>query len=155
MTDAAPQEGLTLEGLVAQVADEFLDRQRRGERPDVEEYAARHPQAAEVLRKVLASLRILGPSGSPGPGGPAAASDPPMGGTLGDFRILSRPSSARGRPSSASGRTATTSGSPWRSASGRRTTSPGCSGCWRSARRTCAAGSGTTSTGCGARPSPR
>ena len=43
MTDTFVREDLSLDSLVAQVADEFLARQRRGERPDVEEYVARHP----------------------------------------------------------------------------------------------------------------
>ena len=68
MTDASVREELSLESLVAQVADEFLQRTKRGEQPDIEEYTTRHPQAAEVLRKVLASLQypraIL--SGRPG-----------------------------------------------------------------------------------------
>src|SRR5436853_12919 len=59
MTDASLQQDLSLDALVAQVADEFLERRRRGEQPDVEEYATRHPQSAEVLRKVLASLQLL------------------------------------------------------------------------------------------------
>ena len=77
-----------LESLVGQVADEFLRRQEQGERPDVEEYAARHPEAAPVLRKVLTALGLLEQSlaeavdpAGPAPQGPAA-------GTLGDFRIL-------------------------------------------------------------------
>jgi hypothetical protein len=49
MAEVPVQEDLSLESLVARVADEFLERQKRGERPDAEEYAARHPQAAPVL----------------------------------------------------------------------------------------------------------
>jgi hypothetical protein len=58
MNEASIQEDTSVESLVAQVADEFLERQKRGERPNVEEYASRHPQAAPLLRKVLASLEI-------------------------------------------------------------------------------------------------
>src|SRR5207249_8268000 len=53
----------------------------------IEEYAARYPQAAELVRKVLASLQILGLSqvaGSSGAGGGAAVV---VGGSLGDYRI--------------------------------------------------------------------
>ena len=53
------QDSASLESLVAAVADEFLQRQRQGERPDVEEYCTRHPEAAALLRKVLASLEVL------------------------------------------------------------------------------------------------
>src|SRR5262245_10384267 len=60
MTDAWVPEADSLDSLVARVADEFLERQKRGERPTVEEYADRHPQAAALLRKVLTSLELLG-----------------------------------------------------------------------------------------------
>src|SRR5262245_29271823 len=86
MPDAPARADVSLESLVARVADEFLARRARGERPGVEEYAARHPQAAPLLRKVLASLEILGVSASPGaaaPGDGRAAA-----GTLGDFRLI-------------------------------------------------------------------
>ena len=53
---AAPTTGL--DSLVGQVADEFLRRQERGERPDPEEYAARHPEAASLIRNALQSLRL-------------------------------------------------------------------------------------------------
>ena len=88
MTDASVREELSLESLVAQVADEFLQRQKRGEQPDIEEYTTRHPQAAKVLRKVLASLQILGLSSAAGLAGPAAIAEGPLSGILGDFRIL-------------------------------------------------------------------
>ena len=39
-----------LEDLVGRIADEFTDRVHRGERPDPEEYARRHPAMAGVLR---------------------------------------------------------------------------------------------------------
>src|SRR5262245_53744787 len=37
------------ESLMAQVADEYLERLERGERPDVEDYVQRHPQIATFL----------------------------------------------------------------------------------------------------------
>src|SRR5262249_35330423 len=86
MPDAPARADVSLESLVARVADEFLARRARGERPGVEEYAARHPQAAHLLRKVLASLEILGASASPGGATPGA--DRPAPGTLGDFRLI-------------------------------------------------------------------
>jgi tetratricopeptide (TPR) repeat protein len=78
---------LSLESLVAQAADEFRERQKQGERPSVEEYAARYPQAASLLRKVLAALDFLGTSLA-APLGGAAPADEPVLGTLGDFRVL-------------------------------------------------------------------
>ena len=93
MGEASVREEVSLDSLVAEVADDFLERQRRGERPDVEEYAARHPHAAEVLRKVLASLHLVGlsaPAGDPGASGEPGVSAPgeePTG-ALGDFRLI-------------------------------------------------------------------
>src|SRR5262249_45702927 len=55
--------------LVARVADDFLERQKRGEQPAVEEYTARYPEAAALLRKVLASLEVVGLSAVAGAGG--------------------------------------------------------------------------------------
>jgi tetratricopeptide (TPR) repeat protein/predicted Ser/Thr protein kinase len=78
-------EGEGLESLVARVADEFRERQGRGERPDPEEYAARHPEAAGLLRGVLASLKILDETASGG--AVPAAPEFPAGGVLGDFRL--------------------------------------------------------------------
>src|SRR5262245_6298061 len=81
MPDVSVREDVSLESLVARVADEFLQCQKEGGQPDIEEYAARHPEAAALLRKVLASLQVLGLSQPGAPAGHAA-------GTLGDFRLL-------------------------------------------------------------------
>src|SRR5438067_1597558 len=88
MSEVSVKDDVALEGLVGQVADDFLRRQAAGERPDIEEYAARHPEAADVLRKVLASLRLFDASltGADEPGASAAGDG--LAGTLGDFRIL-------------------------------------------------------------------
>src|SRR5256714_6603086 len=88
MSEASVREEVSLESLVAEVADDFLERQRRGERPDVEQYAARHPHAAEVLRKVLASLQLVGLSADGGPVQGDAAEGELVARTLGDFRLL-------------------------------------------------------------------
>src|SRR5262245_45885774 len=79
-------DGVDLDSLVARVADEFRDRQDRGERPDPAEYAARHPGAATVLRGVLASLQLLHQSANEDDSttGPASL----LSGVLGDFRII-------------------------------------------------------------------
>jgi serine/threonine protein kinase len=87
MTDASVREGMSLESLVAKVADEFMARQKRGEQPAIEDYAGRYPHAADVLRKVLAALELLNLSQSVAaePGTPASEMLP---GLLGDFRIV-------------------------------------------------------------------
>lgn len=88
MTAPSVKDDVSLESLVAEVADEFLQRQRDGEQPDIEEYATRHPQAADLLRKVLTSLQWIANSApgtltSESDDGQTAATS-----TLGDFRIL-------------------------------------------------------------------
>jgi serine/threonine protein kinase/Flp pilus assembly protein TadD len=50
------------ESLLAELADEYMDRLRRGDRPDIEEYARRYPQFAAVLRNVLPALAVIGSS---------------------------------------------------------------------------------------------
>src|SRR5262245_573758 len=88
-------EGLTMrnvavcdevESLVARVADEFREHQKRGERPNAEEYAARYPEAADVLRRVLGALEVVGLAAATGAEASAVA-EVPLAGTLGDYRI--------------------------------------------------------------------
>src|SRR6266542_763247 len=80
-------QGSSLESLVAEVADDFVARQQRGEEPDIEDYAARHPHLAAVLRQVLAGLQLVRQSAA-GLGVPARPDEAPETGTLGDYRIL-------------------------------------------------------------------
>jgi Flp pilus assembly protein TadD len=77
MNSAAADQGTGVEELVGRVADEFTERVQRGERPDVEEYARRHPQLAEVMRQVLPALQALAPEPDS-----AAPRD------LGDYRLI-------------------------------------------------------------------
>ena len=56
------------------LAEEFLERRRRGERPTVEEYEARHPELAAAIRDLFPALLLmenLGErlAGRPGRGG--------------------------------------------------------------------------------------
>jgi serine/threonine protein kinase/WD40 repeat protein len=88
MSESLLQEDLSLESLLGQVADEFLRRQEQGERPDIEEYAARYPQAAPVLRKVLAALGLLERSATGAPVSLGSVPESMLTGMLGDFRIL-------------------------------------------------------------------
>ena len=55
MSEASAPPSVPLDSLVAQLADEFTARQKRGEQPDIEDYAARHPEHAAVIRNVLAA----------------------------------------------------------------------------------------------------
>src|SRR5262245_5841085 len=88
MNESAVWASPSLDALVGQVADEFIERLDRGEQPDVEQYAARHPQAADVLRQVLTALQLLRlpPGSHPAADLPAPAPEPL--GCLGDFQLL-------------------------------------------------------------------
>ena len=75
----------SLEALISQVADDYVQRLERGQQPEIEEYAGRHPQIAAVLRQVLPALALLRRSG------PAATDSPDEvqpEGPLGDYRIV-------------------------------------------------------------------
>src|SRR5262245_41137235 len=86
MSEAATREQ-PLDSVVAQLADEFLEALARGERPDADAYARRHPQHEAVVRQVLASLRLIRLSAGGSGGGPADADPEPLG-CLGDFRLV-------------------------------------------------------------------
>jgi serine/threonine protein kinase/WD40 repeat protein len=69
------------------LAEEFVGRYRRGERPALSEYAARHPELAEEIHELFPALVLMEDLGSVGgppvPAGPATVPE-----QLGDFRIL-------------------------------------------------------------------
>src|SRR5947209_6759823 len=79
---------------VAQLADEFLARRRRGELPDLREYTDKHPELADEIREVfpaLAMMEELKPSSLDATGtacGGAPVSEGKQLERLGDFRIL-------------------------------------------------------------------
>src|SRR5213076_3285339 len=89
MNETCPPVAADVESLVSRLTDEFLDRLDRGERPEVEEYAARHPDLAAVLRQVLPALVALR-SPADGSGFPTDPMplEPHAIGLLGDYRIL-------------------------------------------------------------------
>jgi hypothetical protein len=49
------------------LADAFLERYRRGERPSLSEYADRHPELAERIRAVFPALVAIEEIGQPLP----------------------------------------------------------------------------------------
>jgi eukaryotic-like serine/threonine-protein kinase len=70
---------------VAQAADEYLERLRRGEVPNLSDYARRYPQVASVLPQVLPVLdmiRVMDPDDDL----PQASTDEL--GVLGEFQLL-------------------------------------------------------------------
>ncbi len=52
---------------VEALADDFLRRQRRGERPTLEEYCRRHPELADEIREVFPVLIRMEDFRSDGP----------------------------------------------------------------------------------------
>jgi WD40 repeat protein/tetratricopeptide (TPR) repeat protein len=76
------------------LAEEFLDRKRRGERPTLQDYLDRHPELAEEIRDLFPALLMMEDlgEGSGGATGSLAADNGVAAGTrldrLGDYRIL-------------------------------------------------------------------
>ena len=81
--------------LLARVADEFLQAVDGGQNPDVEEFAARYPQIAGILRDVLPALTLMNPSHSRSNG--ASAPSP-----RGEGRVSAGDSPGRGEGASPS-----------------------------------------------------
>src|SRR5262249_6496350 len=76
---------------VEELADEFLRRQRGGERPTLEEYCRRSPELADDIRDLFPLLIRMEDLRSDGPGdstGGIAVQAAPRLARLGDFRIL-------------------------------------------------------------------
>ena len=76
---------------VGRLADAFLARYRRGERPSVTEYVAKYPELAEQIRNLFPGLVLMEELGSVEGPGPSAITAPNLGKVpdqLGDFRLL-------------------------------------------------------------------
>src|SRR5579885_3182065 len=82
---------------VEMLAEEFVERRRRGERPSLTEYTSRYPDLAEVIRDLFPALVMMEQlkpasaetSGRIGdrPAGPTRPLGEPMG-RLGEYRLL-------------------------------------------------------------------
>src|SRR5207249_1283988 len=59
MNSQAQDEKQSVESLVGQIAGDFTERLNRGERPDIEEYAGRHSEIADLLRQALPALQAI------------------------------------------------------------------------------------------------
>ena len=76
------------------LAEEFLERDRRGERPTLSEYVARHPELADAIRElfpVLLDIEDVRPDPAEATGsfaGPGADGGEPLPERIGDYRIL-------------------------------------------------------------------
>jgi serine/threonine-protein kinase len=73
---------------LGQLADDFLERHRRGERPALTEYADRHPELAEQIRDLFPALALMEDVRPDPPSAAAApsATEPPR--RLGEYRIV-------------------------------------------------------------------
>jgi tRNA A-37 threonylcarbamoyl transferase component Bud32 len=88
---------------VEELAEEFIERRRRGETPTLEEYASKFPDLADEIRSLFPALMMMEKLGAD-PGGTDALDEPALGRAmsssvgrarssshlqhLGDFRIL-------------------------------------------------------------------
>jgi serine/threonine protein kinase len=89
----APQASASAQHLVDQIAEEFVERLRRGERPPISEYESRYPEQAAAIRELFPTLVMmeqLKPASTPVR--PASqsecASEVASLGKLGDYRIV-------------------------------------------------------------------
>jgi serine/threonine protein kinase/WD40 repeat protein len=88
MTD--PQPG---RNPVEELAEAFLERYRRGERPSLSEYTRPHPELADEIRELFPALVMMEEAGPRevdrgGPGGGRVTADGQELRRLGDYRIL-------------------------------------------------------------------
>lgn len=89
MNDGGLRTQTDLDELIGELAEEYAQRLRDGEKPDVEEYTRRHPEAAEAIRQILPALEIMG--AVPGKEVPFNGEPPFSNGqnkALGDFEIV-------------------------------------------------------------------
>jgi serine/threonine protein kinase/formylglycine-generating enzyme required for sulfatase activity/tetratricopeptide (TPR) repeat protein len=80
-------DGSGKDALLDQLADEFAARYRRGERPSVQEYAARYPDLAEAIRELFPALVEMEQIKEE-PAASGLAPTPVALQQLGDYRIL-------------------------------------------------------------------
>jgi WD40 repeat protein/serine/threonine protein kinase len=80
---------------VGPLAEDFVARYRKGERPPLSEYIAKHPELADRIRQVFPLLAVMEEAGpeaalSPSPAGTAKDADhaTPLCRQVGDYRIL-------------------------------------------------------------------
>ena len=77
---------------LVELAEEFADRYRRGERPSLSEYAGRYPEHAERIRQLFPAMVAMEQLGSAGEwsGGTLVAhrGGSPVLERLGEYRIL-------------------------------------------------------------------
>src|SRR3954466_165613 len=81
-------------GVVLELAEEFLERYRKGQRPSLKEYIDRHPSLAGEIREVFPAMAMMekialaDESLEADPTGPAPVAPATMLEQLGDYRLL-------------------------------------------------------------------
>jgi serine/threonine protein kinase/WD40 repeat protein len=75
---------------VEELADDFVERYRRGERPSLSEYTSKHPHLAERIRALFPALVVIEEVGSLGgdKGRSSKTADSKIPQQLGEYRIL-------------------------------------------------------------------
>ncbi len=76
------------ESLLGDIADDFLARLDRGDRPEIEAYAREHPELGQVIREVFPSLAALRECSPAPPAVPTSAAVDRAAHALGDFQII-------------------------------------------------------------------
>jgi serine/threonine protein kinase/WD40 repeat protein/Tfp pilus assembly protein PilF len=74
--------------VVAQLAQSFMERMRRGERPPISDYADQYPDLADEIREVFPALAVLEEFGPTPSGAADAVVDAPELDRLGEYRIV-------------------------------------------------------------------
>jgi hypothetical protein len=76
--------------VVLELAEEFLQRYRQGERPSLQEYTERHPDLADEIREVFPAMALMEhiALADESLASPSVAAQTPALTQLGDFRIL-------------------------------------------------------------------
>jgi serine/threonine protein kinase/WD40 repeat protein/Flp pilus assembly protein TadD len=77
------------------LAEEFVERQRRGERPSISEYTNKHPDLADAIRDLFPALAMIEQLKPAGAGGDLGGAGPPRDtrvgetlGRLGEYRLV-------------------------------------------------------------------
>jgi hypothetical protein len=88
MNEFSAAQDNSLEVVLGELAEEFTQRLKRGEQPQIEEYVQRFPAAADLIRQVFPALQALDQAAldEPAPGASGSPHSPP--GLLGDFRLV-------------------------------------------------------------------
>ena len=82
-----PTDTEQIESILGSVVDEYLDQRAAGNQPDIEAFAERHPDLADLIRGSLRALDVVGDK-LDSRGGDAGESPVKERKQLGDFRIL-------------------------------------------------------------------